>query len=116
MPLIRFKVVCAILLLLKATSAFWVSAPTKAQCESNIRLYNQIFLRHTMFACCNFPHICTKYQVTGSGEEKGEALRDAMSKANVNWICRYWGACIFVKKNLSDLRVGFRRSVKSLTL
>ncbi|KAL5966547.1 hypothetical protein TSMEX_005713 [Taenia solium] len=100
MALVWFKIVCVLFLLLKAANAFWISAPSRAQCESNIRLYDYIFLRHTIFACCNFPHICTKYQITGSGENRSEALNDVMSKANVNWICRHWAVCTFVKKNL----------------
>ncbi|KAL5102825.1 hypothetical protein TcWFU_002417 [Taenia crassiceps] len=100
MPFAWFKIACTLFLVLKATNAFWISAPTKAQCEANIRLYDQIFLRHTIFTCCNFPQICSKYQITGSGENKSEALNDVMSKANVNWICRCWGVCTFVEKNL----------------
>ncbi|VDD75602.1 unnamed protein product [Mesocestoides corti] len=88
------------LLLATGTEAFWVKAPTQADCEPTIRLYERLYLRHNTFVCCNFPHFCTWSHASGSGGNRGEALRNAMWKAEAGHLCRLLAACTFIEKPL----------------
>ncbi|VDN98204.1 unnamed protein product [Rodentolepis nana] len=94
MTKMRWQIALSIFLLFNSANAFWFLKPTEEECTSTIRLYDQIFLGHNVFACCKFPTLCNKYLINGSGNNAKSARQDAESKVNV--ICRFLSSCVII--------------------
>nr|CUU99413.1 hypothetical transcript [Hymenolepis microstoma] len=99
-----WQIALAIFLIFNSANALWFLEPSEEECASTIRLYDQIFLGHNVFACCKFPTFCSKYLISGSGTSAEAARQDAESK--VNAFCRFLSSCVIINKPKVHLRFG----------